>query len=425
MTECPTGADPQTCGVDPKACPGCDPAPHAEEKTKEERDLKRALKQIRHKLVVMSGKGGVGKSSVAVALALALARRGHKVGLMDVDLHGPNVLRMLGLKEPLDLMHAQFALPPELFDHLRVISIEVLMRNRDMAVIWRGPLKHQLIRQFLTEVQWDSLDYLVVDCPPGTGDEPMSVAQTISDAKAVIVTTPQEISLADVRKSINFCQKIGLEILGIVENMSGYHCPHCAQELPLFKRGGGAKTAQAAKVPFLGALPFDPQVVEAADQGQLLDVQEADSPFFQALRPIVDYLVKTLPLTPVSTREPGVLTFAIPVDDGKLSDKFGQAAQFAIIKVKDGTVGAKELRPRPVHEPGGLPEWLDDLGVTHVIAGSLGEKAQALLTRKGMEVIAGAPLEAPETLVEKYLNKTLTTATGAVHSGVRSQCTTA
>ncbi len=274
MTECPSGADPKSCGVDPKSCPGCDPAHHEEQQTNEERELQRSLKQIRHKLVVMSGKGGVGKSSVAVALALGLARRGHKVGLMDVDLHGPNVLRMLGLKDPLDLLHAQFPLPPDLFDHLRVVSIEMLMRDREMAVIWRGPLKHQLIRQFLTEVQWDALDYLVVDCPPGTGDEPMSVAQTIPDAKAVIVTTPQEISLADVRKSINFCRKINLEILGIVENMSGYHCPHCAKELPLFKSGGGAKTAQAAKVPFLGALPFDPNVVEAADQGQLLEVKE-------------------------------------------------------------------------------------------------------------------------------------------------------
>ena len=425
MTECPSGADPKTCGVDPKACPGCDPAHHAEEKTQEERELQRSLKQIRHKLVVMSGKGGVGKSSVAVALALALARRGKKVGLMDVDLHGPNVLRMLGLKDPLDLMHAQFPLPPDLFDYLRVVSIEMLMRNREMAVIWRGPLKHQLIRQFLTEVQWDSLDYLVVDCPPGTGDEPMSVAQTIPDAKAIIVTTPQEISLADVRKSINFCQKINLEILGIVENMSGYHCPHCGQDLPLFKRGGGQRTAQAAKVPFLGALPFDPQVVEAADQGQLLDVKEAESPFFKALRPIVDYLLETLPLTPVATREPGVMKFALPVDDGKLSDKFGQAAQFAIIKVKGGTMEPKELRPTPPHEPGGIPEWLEDLGVTHVIAGSLGEKAQKLLTHKGMEVIAGAPLEAPEELVEKYLKKTLTTTSGAVHPGGCSQCSTA
>jgi ATP-binding protein involved in chromosome partitioning len=424
MSECPTGADPKTCGVDPKSCPGCDPAHHAEQKTKEEQELLRSLKQIRHKLVVMSGKGGVGKSSVAVGLALALARRGHRVGLMDVDLHGPNVLRMLGLKEPLDLMHAQFPLPPDLFDHLRVVSIEMLMRNREMAVIWRGPLKHQLIRQFLTEVQWDSLDYLVVDCPPGTGDEPMSVAQNIPDAKALIVTTPQEISLADVRKSINFCQKINMDLLGIVENMSGYRCPHCGQDLPLFKKGGGAKTAQAAKVPFLGALPFDPEMVEAADQGKLLEMNEADSPFFQALRPIVDYLLKVLPLTPVSTREPGVWKFAVPVDDGKLSDKFGHAAHFAILRVKDGTV-EKELLPTPPHQPGGIPQWLEEQGVTHVIAGSLGEKAQKLLTHKGIEVIAGAPAEAPEALVEKYLNKTLTTTESAVHPGGCSQCSTA
>ena len=425
MTECPSGADPKTCGADPKACAGCDPAHHAEQPNNEERDLQRALKQIRHKLVVMSGKGGVGKSSVAVSLAVALARRGHKVGLMDVDLHGPNVLRMLGLKDPMDLMHAQFALPPDLFDHLRVVSIEMLMKNREMAVIWRGPLKHQLIRQFLTEVQWDELDYLVVDCPPGTGDEPMSVAQTIPDAQAVIVTTPQEISLADVRKSINFCQKINMEILGIVENMSGYHCPHCGQDLPLFKSGGGARTAQDAKVPFLGALPFDPQMVEAADQGRLLDVKESESAFFKALRPIVDYLLETLPLTPRVTREPGVMKFAVPVDHGKLSEKFGQAAQFAILEVRDGSVGARQLLPTPPHEPGGIPEWLDDLGVTHVIAGSLGEKAQKLLTHKGMEVIAGAPLEAPEELVAKYLQKTLTTAAGAVHPGGCSQCSTA
>ena len=424
MDKCPHGADPQSCGEDPKSCQGCDPAHHATQKDEEDRELTRALRQIRHKLVVMSGKGGVGKSSVAVSLALALARRGKKVGLMDVDLHGPNVLRMLGLKEPLDLTHAQFALPPDLFDNLRVISIEVLMRDRDMAVIWRGPLKHQLIRQFISEVQWGSLDYLVVDSPPGTGDEPMSVAQTIPDAKAIIVTTPQEISLADVRKSLNFCDKINMKVVGVVENMSGYACPHCGQDLPLFKRGGGAKTAQAAKVPFLGALPFDPKVVEAADQGRLMDVKEDDSPFFQGLRPIVDYLLETLPLTPLSTREPGVLKFALPVDDGKLSDKFGHASHFAVFQVKDGSVGPKELVPTPPHEPGGIPEWLDEMGITHVIAGTLGEKAQTLLTKKGIEVIAGAPLEAPEALVEKYLNKTLTTSLRE-HPGGNCQCNTA
>jgi Mrp family chromosome partitioning ATPase/predicted Fe-Mo cluster-binding NifX family protein len=419
--KCPSGADPQTCGANASSCSGCSPSPH-QEPSQEEKTLTRALKRIRHKLVVMSGKGGVGKSSVAVSLALSLARRGKRVGLMDVDLHGPNVLRMLGLKQPLDLQHAQFQLPPDLFDYLRVISIEMLMRDRDMAVIWRGPLKHQLIRQFLTEVQWDDLDYLVVDCPPGTGDEPMSVAQTIPDAQAIIVSTPQEISLADVRKSINFCHKINMPVLGIVENMSGYYCPHCHGEIPLFKKGGGEKTAKAAKIPFLGALPFDPQVVEAADQGNLLEVK--DSPFFQALAPIVDWILEVLPLTPVSHREPGVLKFALPVDGEKLSDKFGHAAGFALLTVRDGAVAAREVVPAPAHEPGGIPEWLDELGVTHVIAAGLGDKAKKLLVKKGIEVVAGAPQGAPEELVLQYLKQTLTTGAN-VHPGCGSQCTTA
>jgi Mrp family chromosome partitioning ATPase/predicted Fe-Mo cluster-binding NifX family protein len=403
MTECPTGADPKTCGADPQTCPGCDPAHHAEEKEKEERTLARALKRIRHKLLVMSGKGGVGKSSVAVALALTLARRGHRVGLMDVDLHGPNVLRMLGLTEPLDLMHAQFPLPPDLFDTLRVISIEVLMRNREMAVIWRGPLKHQLIRQFLTEVQWGELDYLVIDAPPGTGDEPMSVAQTIPDAQALIVTTPQEISLADVRKSLNFCQKIQMGVLGLVENMSGMRCPHCGQAVPLFPAGGGEKTARAAKVPFLGSLPFDPRVVEAADQGKLLELKEEDSLFFKALRPMVDYLLKTLPLTPVPRQEPGVMKFAVPVEGDRLPEKFGANTAFVLLKVKNGAVVEKDTAAMPPGEPGGLPEWLEDLGVTHLIVPDLGEKARKLLVRKDIEVVPGAAGAVPEDLVEKYL----------------------
>jgi Mrp family chromosome partitioning ATPase/predicted Fe-Mo cluster-binding NifX family protein len=373
----------------------------AEEKQKEEVNITRALKQIRHKILVMSGKGGVGKSSVAVSLALALARRGYKVGLMDVDLHGPNVLRMLGLKQPFDLMHAQFQLPPDLFDNLKVISIEVLMRDREMAVIWRGPLKHQMIRQFLTEVQWGSLDYLVIDAPPGTGDEPMSVAHTITDAQAVIVTTPQEISLADVRKSINFCRKINLNVLGIVENMSGYFCPHCGKELPLFRKGGGERTAQAAKVPFLGSLPFDPQVVEAADQGQLMELKEKDSPFLQALAPIVEYIAEILP-PGAKKREPGVMKFAVPLEDGKMAAKLANAQHFAIFTVKDGAITHHQIMPRPVHGFGSFPEWLDDLEVTHLLAADLSGKAQELLQRKDIQVLPGDPQKPPEVLVAKY-----------------------
>ncbi len=398
-------------GGDSKACSSCSLASghpnSAKTPAEEEKAIARTLKNIRHKILVMSGKGGVGKSSVAVALALTLARRGYKVGLMDVDIHGPNVMRMLGLKEPFDIQHAQFDLPPDLYHNLKVISIEALMRNREIAVIWRGPLKHQLIRQFLSEVQWGDLDYLVIDAPPGTGDEPMSVAQTIPDAKAVIVTTPQEISLADVRKSINFCQKIHLEVLGLVENMSGYFCPHCGKELPLFRKGGGEKTALAYNIPLLGTLPFDPQVVEAADRGELIGLAEDQSAFLKAFRPIANYLIRILPPGPAAKREPGVLKFAIPMQDGQPSERFGEAKHFVIVTVKDQAISGREVLDAPPHEPGGIPVWLEDLGVTHVLTRSLGEKAQELLKKKGIEVVVGVPPEAPETLVGKYLEKSL------------------
>ena len=384
---------------DPKACSTCNVA-QEQQQTEEEKALCRTLAQIRHKILVMSGKGGVGKSSVAVALALGLARAGHKVGMMDVDIHGPNVLRMLGLKEPFDLASAQFLMPPEIFHNLKVISIEAVMRDREIAVIWRGPLKHQLIRQFLTEVQWGFLDYLIIDAPPGTGDEPMSVAQTIPEAKAVIITTPQEISLADVRKSINFCQKINLDILGLVENMSGYHCPHCGKDLPLFRQGGGEKTAQAFNIPFLGSLPFDPQVVEAADQGQLVELTEENSPFFEGLRPVVKYVAKVLP--PQPAREPGELRFAVPLDNGKVAAAPTKAAEIALLTVKDGAITKKEIMPRPDLDPANFMFWLENLGVSH-LAGDLGEAAIGLLKRTGIEVVTPSLDQTPEQVVEAYV----------------------
>ena len=384
---------------DPKACSTCNVA-QEQQQTEEEKALCRTLAQIRHKILVMSGKGGVGKSSVAVALALGLARAGHKVGMMDVDIHGPNVLRMLGLKEPFDLASAQFLMPPEIFHNLKVISIEAVMRDREIAVIWRGPLKHQLIRQFLTEVQWGFLDYLIIDAPPGTGDEPMSVAQTIPEAKAVIITTPQEISLADVRKSINFCQKINLDILGLVENMSGYHCPHCGKDLPLFRQGGGEKTAQAFNIPFLGSLPFDPQVVEAADQGQLVELTEENSPFFEGLRPVVKYVAKVLP--PQPAREPGELRFAVPLDNGKVAAAPTKAAEIALLTVKDGAITNKEIMPRPDLDPANFMFWLENLGVSH-LAGDLGEAAIGLLKRKGIDVVTPSLDQTPEQMGEAYV----------------------
>lgn len=254
--------------------------------------VRAALNQIGHKLLVMSGKGGVGKSSVAVCLALSLARQGFQVGLMDVDLHGPNVLRMLGLTKPLATEARQLFYVPEGVPNLKVVSVEAFMPDRESAVIWRGPLKHQAIRQFVADIDWGRLDYLVIDSPPGTGDEPLSVVQTIPEAEAIIVTTPQEISLADVRKSIDFCHKTNLKILGLLENMGRLVCPDCHKDIPLFSAGGGQRLAAIVEVPFLGSLPFDPRIVESADRGQLSLVQPQDSPFLEEFADVVKKLVQ-------------------------------------------------------------------------------------------------------------------------------------
>lgn len=270
---------------------------HAADKHFEEALLRAALNQIGHKLLVMSGKGGVGKSSVAVTLALTLARQGFQVGLMDVDLHGPNVLRMLGLTEPLKSGSEDLFYVPEGVANLKVVSVEAFMPDRESAVIWRGPLKHQAIKQFVSDIDWGRLDYLIIDAPPGTGDEPLSVVHTIPEAEAIIVTTPQEISLADVRKSIDFCRKTNLKILGLLENMGRLVCPDCGKEIPLFSTGGGKKLASLVNVPFLGSLPFDPRIVESADQGQLSRLPAEDSPFLREFAEIVKSLVAATPQT--------------------------------------------------------------------------------------------------------------------------------
>ena len=213
-------------------------------------EIRERLSHIKNKILVMSGKGGVGKSSIAAYLAVVLANNGHKVGLLDVDLHGPSIPRMLGVNGSiLPSEHPGKVLPVHLMPNLHVLSIETLMgENKDAATIWRGPIKIGVIRQFISDIEWSDLDYLVIDSPPGTGDEPLTVAQTIPDAKALIVTTPQEVSLADVRKSINFCRQVNMAILGIVENMSGFICPHCGERTDLFKAHGGETMAAKGKL---------------------------------------------------------------------------------------------------------------------------------------------------------------------------------
>ncbi len=262
-----------------RSCASCE----KRKSSTEDEVLRCKLDRIKYKIIVMSGKGGVGKSSVAVYLSYALALKGYQVGVMDIDLHGPSIPRMFGLKGLLGVTPNHEIIPHQYRPNLKVVSIEVLLEDRDSAVIWRGPIKHGVIKQFIAEIDWGDLDFLVIDCPPGTGDEPLSIAHLIPEAFALIVTTPQEIALADVRKSINFCRKVKLNILGVVENMSGLYCPHCQKFIPIFKTGGGEKMALEMGVPFLGSLPFDPAVVEGGDKGEPILEKYGDHPFAKAI----------------------------------------------------------------------------------------------------------------------------------------------
>jgi ATP-binding protein involved in chromosome partitioning len=250
------------------------------------------LEGIKHRLVVMSGKGGVGKSTVASNLAIALALQGYKVGLVDVDIHGPSIPKMLGLENRRITGEDGGLLPVFAMPNLMVMSIGFLLREDDAPVIWRGPLKMRAIQQFLEDVKWGELDFLIVDLPPGTGDEPLSIAQLMPESDAIIVTTPQDVALLSVRKSINFAKTLKMKIVGIVENMSGLVCPHCGKKINLFKTGGGEKAARDLSIPFLGRIPIDPKIVEEGDKGIPFILASNDSPVTKAFNQIVQRIKK-------------------------------------------------------------------------------------------------------------------------------------
>jgi len=260
----------------------------SEEDFEDRRKLRSRLCRIKHKIVVLSGKGGVGKSTVAVNLAGALMLSGKRVGLLDVDIHGPSVPTMLGLER--ETIHGtEDGLLPAERGGLKVMSLGFLLHNPDDAVIWRGPMKMGVIKQFLKDVVWGDLDYLIVDSPPGTGDEPLSVCQLIGTlAGAVIVTTPQKVAAVDVRKSITFCRRLHVPVLGVVENMSGFVCPKCGEVTQILPLGGGGKRiAEDMDVPFLGSIPMDPQLAEACDRGRVFVQHYSATPTAGIVRRII------------------------------------------------------------------------------------------------------------------------------------------
>jgi len=263
-----------------------------EEQYQERLQLIRRISRIKHKIIVLSGKGGVGKSTVAVNLAWALSEENKQVGLLDIDIHGPSIPTLLNLEGHQVLSDGKSILPVEIGNNLKVMSIGFLLGSRDDAVIWRGPMKYKAISQFLRDVEWGYIDFLIVDSPPGTGDEPMSVVQLIGNANGgIIVTTPQHVAISDVRKCVTFCRQLRLPVLGVIENMSGFICPHCGKEIDIFRTGGGEIMAREMSVPFLGRIPIDPNIVISGDSGTPLinafAESEAAKSFRRAIEPIL------------------------------------------------------------------------------------------------------------------------------------------
>ncbi|NPB09023.1 MAG: P-loop NTPase [Thermodesulfobacteria bacterium] len=369
----------------------------------QDRRLQEQLQKIRHKIMVMSGKGGVGKSSVAVNLAIGLSLQDFMVGLLDVDLHGPNVPKMLGLRRgrlprrPDGRIGAITYSP-----NLKFLSIEPLLPDEDAAVIWRGPLKISAIRQFIADIDWGKLDYLIIDAPPGTGDEPLTVAKTIPDAYALLVTTPQEVSLIDVKKSYNFCRKVKMRVLGLVENMSGFICPHCGKEVDLFKRGGGEKLAEELGIRFLGRIPVDPRVVAAGDAGKPVIAAYPESKTAEAFEELVRNVVAATEEFHRDVEEGRYMRVAVPVEGPVVSEDLDQATMFALYDVEKGEVRVKDVAKKPEDAP--LDLWLKEQVITHVIAPKASDQLKESLEKIGIRLIrGGAPKMKADLLMQDYL----------------------
>jgi ATP-binding protein involved in chromosome partitioning len=278
----------------------CDPKPEPSSKSSGNNEAKRAsseqrlkmkMNKIKHKIAIISGKGGVGKSTVTVNLAMSFALQGHtdKVGVLDADIHGPCVPKMLGLKgQKLAGGPAGMILPVTARLGMKVVSMDFLLPSDEAPVIWRGPLKMRAIQQFLSDIMWGELDFLFVDLPPGTGDEPLSVMQLIPDIDGVIIVTmPSEVSQIVVKKAITFAKQLGVPIIGIIENMSGFVCPECGAKLDIFKAGGGKRMAKDLMVPYLGKIPIDPAICVDSDKGTPFVTENKASATVKAFAEIV------------------------------------------------------------------------------------------------------------------------------------------
>jgi Mrp family chromosome partitioning ATPase/predicted Fe-Mo cluster-binding NifX family protein len=426
-----------------------DPKERAKMMEDRKKRLGQRMAQIRHKLIVLSGKGGVGKSTVSAFVASALASRGNKVGLLDTDIHGPSIPKILGIEDKRISVVGDSVMPVNVSENLRVMSIAFLLKAKSDAVIWRGPLKMGMIEEFLANVEWGQLDYLIIDSPPGTGDEPLSVCQLVPGLDgAIVVATPQDVALADVEKSIVFCGQVRTRVIGVVENMSGFVCPHCGKAVNIFKTGGAEKLARDMGVPFLGRIPMVPEVVEACDEGRCniegLETDSLKGPLEDMASRIVE-LTETgsgpgtgrlgasraapeRPAEPVAAKEtvpvatasqevpaqtdPGVgggdtMKIALPVENGSISSHFGHSPHFGIFEVSGKEIVSEDYVQPPAHSPGVLPAWLMEQGVKVVLASGLGRRAIGRFEEAGIEIVYGVPVGPARDVVTAYLSGTL------------------
>ncbi len=266
-----------------------------EESIQEETAIQDTLRNIKHVIIVMSGKGGVGKSTVSSNLAMSLSMKGFKTGVMDIDITGPNIPKMFAVEDRQLMVENEKLIPVAIPPSLKLMSMAFLLQSKDTPVLWRGPVKMGAIKQFIEDVNWGDLDYLIIDMPPGTGDEALSIVQLIPKADGmVIVTTPQDVALLDSRKSLVFGAETNIPIIGIIENMSGFVCPHCGEVTNIFKSGGGEATAKEMNVQFLGRVPIEPGIVDAGDSGIPIVLGHPDSASAKAFGEIVDRIIKTV-----------------------------------------------------------------------------------------------------------------------------------
>ncbi|MFA5480073.1 MAG: iron-sulfur cluster carrier protein MrpORP [Candidatus Muiribacteriota bacterium] len=369
------------------------------------------MDNVKNVIVVLSGKGGVGKSTVAVNTAVSLAMQGKTTAILDVDIHGPSIVKMLKLEGKRVDFVGDKMIPVKVLSNLYGLSPAMMLENEESALIWRGPKKLAFIKQMIEDTEWGDLDYLVVDCPPGTGDEPLTVFQTIKECNALIVTTPQNVALIDVKKSIEFCRQMNVPVIGIVENMAKFRCPDCNKDHYIFKENGLRDYAKSKDIEIVASLPIQAEIANLSDEGKPFAYFGSED-----LKNEFEKVTIKILSTDKNNNKEKVMSnaklekIAVPVVNDVLCLHFGHCEKFLVAEVDRNSkkIVNTEFQTPPPHEPGVIPKWLNELGVSAIISGGMGQRAQDLFTQFGISVLTGAPVEAPEKVIEDYLNDKLT-----------------